>query len=133
MLLYIAESMDSDAQSSIVMKGAGLMLQSVRRSSVCVFDDGRVADKQFVMINRAVGDGSTGSSMGYSVYTMENGDSVSVEFTGNWGSDGFKGVYTVLDGTGKFKGATGDGTITGIQSPWTTTGVVKILLNVKTP
>lgn len=45
--LYIAESMDSDAQSSIEMKDAGLMLNSVRRSSVCVFGDGRVADKQF--------------------------------------------------------------------------------------
>ena len=84
--LYIATSMDSDAQSGIEMKEAGLMLNSVRRSSFCVFGDGRVADKQFVMVSRAVGDGATGSSMGYSVYTMENGDSVSAQFIGDWGA-----------------------------------------------
>lgn len=132
-MLYIAESMDSDVQSSIAMKDAGLTLDSVRRSSVCVFDDGRVADKQFVMVSRVVGDGATGSTMGYSVYTMENGDSVSAEFTGNWGSNGYKGVYKILGGTGNFKGANGDGTITDTQSPWATTDVLKIVLKVKTP
>lgn len=131
--LYIAESMDSDARSSVELKDAGLMLESVRRSSVCVFGDGRVADKQFVMVTRAVADGSTGSSLGFSVYTLENGDSISAEFTGSWGSEGFKGVYTILGGTGSYGDATGDGTITGDQSPWTTTGIVQIVLNVKTP
>ena len=132
-MLYIAQSMDSDAKSSVAIKSAGLMLSSVRRGSVCVFGDGSVADKQFVLVNRIIGDGSTGSSMGYSVYTMDNGDSLSVEFTGKWGSEGYKGAYTILGGTGSYEGATGDGSITGTKSPWPTTGVVKIVLNVKTP
>ena len=64
---------------------------------------------------------------------MENGDSVSAEFTGDWGNNGYEGVYKILGGTGNFKGANGDGTITDAQSPWATTDVVKIVLNVKTP
>jgi hypothetical protein len=71
--------------------------------------------------------------MGYSVYTMDNGDSVFAKFAIDFGSNGASGVYTILGGTGNFEGATGDGSITGTQSPWATTPVVKIVLNVKTP
>ena len=131
--LYMADSMDSETQSSVELKDAGLMLNTIRHSSVCLFRDGRVADKQFVTIARVVGDGSTGSTLGFSVYTMENGDSISAEFTGAWGSEGFKGVYNILGGTGSYGSATGDGTITGVESPWTNTGIVEILLNVQTP
>lgn len=131
--LYIAESMDSDASSAIDLKDAGLTLSSVRRAGICLFADGTVADKQFVMVDRIVGDGSTGSNLGYSVYTMENGDSIAAQFHGAWGSTGFKGIYTIIGGTGSFENASGNGSITGTPSPWSTTGVVKILLNVKTP
>ena len=131
--LYVGASMDSDAQSSIEMKDAGLMLKSGRRTGVCVFDDGQVADKQWVFVTRAIGDGSTASEMGYSVYTMDTGESVFAKFAIDFGSNGASGVYTILGGTGNFEGATGDGSITGTQSPWATTPVVKIVLNVKTP
>ncbi len=64
---------------------------------------------------------------------MENADSISAEFTGAWGSEEFKGVYEILGGTGSYGSATGDGTITGVESPWINTGIVEILLNVQTP
>lgn len=131
--LYSGESMTSEVMSSVEIKDADLMLESNRVSALRVFEDGRVADKQYVVISRGVGDGSTGTNMGYSVYTMENGASLSAQFTGEWGSDGFNGVYMIMGGTGNFEGAIGDGTVTGAESPWATTGIVDIVLNVKTP
>ncbi len=131
--LYIAASMDKEARSSIELKAAKQTLGTMRRASFCVFEDGSVADKQFVFVDRAIGDGSTGSSLGYSVYTMANGDTLSAQFNGAWDSKGFHGTYSILGGSGKYKNATGDGTISGTQSPWDTAAIIDIVLNVKTP
>ena len=72
-----------------------------------VFDDGRMAGKEFVTIGRD--SASAGEFMGYSTYFFENGDSVETSFTATWGADGVKGDYTVLGGTGAYEGATGTG------------------------
>jgi len=131
--LYITATMDSEASSNINMEAAGFSMVTTRRAGFCLFPDGRIADKQFVFISREIGDGSTGSSLGYSVYTLENGDTLTAEFSGAWDSNGFKGTYNILNGTGRFRGAGGDGTIAGTQSPWETTEVLDIVLNVQTP
>lgn len=131
--LYVASSLSDETNSTVTLEKVGLSMASSRNSGYCVFADGGMADKQFVVINRVPGDGSTGSVLGYSVYTMENGDSVSVEFTGGWGKEGFKGLYTVIGGTGAFKDAKGDGIFTGAQSAWDTTGVFDVVMNLTTP
>lgn len=131
--LYIAESMDSAAGHSVNVEKAGTMLGTLRRAAYCVFKDGRIADKQFVMVNLVQDGGNVGAAKGFSIYTMENGDSVSAEFTGGWDKGPFAGTYVILGGTGEFTDASGDGSINAESSPWDTTGVVKIVLNVKTP
>jgi len=118
-------------QVSVESAEAGLT--AVRRAAYCVFPDGKVADKQFVVINRTQSGGAQGLAKGFSIYTMPNGDSISTEFTGSWDNGPFNGVYNVLGGSGAYEKATGDGKITGQKSPWGTSAVLNILLNVKTP
>lgn len=131
--LYIAGSLSEETVTRVELKNAGLSLDAKRQSGFCIFSDGKVAEKQWVDLGMAVGDGSSGSSMGYSVYTMDNGDSINTKFEGGWGASGFNGLYTILGGTGKYEGAKGDGTITGTASPWESSGIVDIVLNVTTP
>ncbi len=131
--LYVANSLSDETDSTVNLEKAELTLSSSRSSGYCIFADGSVADKQFVVINRVVGDGATGSVLGFSVYTMQSGDSLSVEFTGDWGKDGFIGHYTVLGGTGSFENAAGDGSFTGTQSAWDTTGVFDVVMNLTMP
>lgn len=131
--LYIATSMDPVSSHEIALENAGATLDSGRRSGFCVFADGSVADKQWVSISHSTEGGASGIGRGYSVYTLQSGDSVSAEFQVGWGQDGLQGTYNILGGTGKFQDASGDGTITGMQSPWKTSAVVGIVLNVKTP
>lgn len=88
--LYIAASVD--VVSLIEMKETGQTLNAMRRGSYCVFADGSVADKQFVLSNRVLGEGSSGNYSGFSIYTLENGDSVSAQFTGGWDDKGNHGV-----------------------------------------
>lgn len=131
--LYIATSMDSEATTSVDIENSAVSLDALRRSGFCVAGDGRVFDKQFVMVELIKEEGKAGSNQGFSTYTEKSGDSLITEFSGSWGNEGFSGKYNILDGTGKYKGATGDGTITGMESPWKTAGMVKIVLNVKQP
>ena len=108
-------------------------LGTLRRSAVCVFADGRIAEKQFVEISAERDSGAVGTAVGYSVYGFENGDTLMARFDGGWGADGYSGEYEILSGTGRFEGASGDGTITSVASEWKTTEVVDIVLNVTLP
>ena len=40
---------------------------------------------------------------GYSTYTFQDGDSLTLKFTGGWGQERNGGDYEVLSGTGVFK------------------------------
>ena len=131
--LYMGSSMDSAAQSLVTVKDSAVTLMAVRRTGVCVFADGSVADKQFVMSLRADGDGSKGSGIGYSVYTMQKGGSITASWSYNWGATGAKGTYQILGGTGNYKGATGNGTIDAKGAKVGLSEIANIVLNVKTP
>ncbi len=67
---------------------------------VATFADGRIAHKRFVSMSDDTA--TSGSFKGYSTYTFENSDSVTVSYVGAWDATGMRGDYTVLSGTGKF-------------------------------
>lgn len=81
-----------------------------------VFDDGRIAYKEFVMMMDAAK--TEGGYSGYSTYTFQNGDSLTLKFVGGWGEKRNGGDYEVLSGTGVFKGATGTGRFDAIKENW---------------
>lgn len=83
---------------------------------VAVFEDGRIAYKDFVTMVDA--GKKEGSFSGYSTYTFQNGDSLTLKFTGGWGQESNGGDYEVLSGTGAFKGANGTGRFDALKEPW---------------
>jgi hypothetical protein len=87
-----------------------------RAVGVAVFEDGRIAFKDFVIAQD--GTEEEGTASGYSTYTFENGDSLTARFTFEWSPTGAAGDYQVLSGTGAFEGATGTGHFEGAQEPW---------------
>lgn len=120
---------DSTTRTSI----EGVVLRAFRNAGVCQLADGRVAEKQFVGVSSTRKGGAEGDYSGFSVYTLENGDALSVRFEGGWGEKGNRGRYKVLGGTGAFAGASGDGTLEGVKSPWAGATVMTIGLRVNTP
>ena len=127
--LHISES-TKESSALVAPPNAGVSLSAIRYSGVCVFADGRIAEKQFVVINRIIGDGKTGTFLGYSVYSFQNDDSLSVQFTGGWGANGVRGDYTIISGTGAYVNAKGDGNFvrTGGSE---TTSFLDVTLNVQ--
>jgi hypothetical protein len=85
-------------------------------AGVAVFDDGRIAYKDFVLMSDGTNEG--GSYSGYSTYTFQDGDSLTLKFTGGWGPKGDAGDYEVLSGTGAFAAATGTGHFEAVDEPW---------------
>ncbi len=83
---------------------------------VAVFEDGRVAFKEFVMMMDAAK--AEGSYSGYSTYTFPNGDSLTLKFVGGWGEKRSGGDYEVLSGTGTYEGATGTGRFDALKENW---------------
>lgn len=130
--LYNASDISDETTTKVDLEKSGQTLSSSRTSSFCVLDDGRVAEKHFVVNQRITDGGATGFVQGISVYTLPNGDSVTATFTGDWGSGGLVGKYEIIDGTGTYDEAKGDGTFTGAQSPWATTSMFDVVLNITT-
>ena len=83
---------------------------------VAVFEDGRIAHKRFVDISDDTA--KAGTFKGYSTYTFENGDSLTLSYTGEWNEQGLTGAYTLLSGTGQYANATGTGSFKGMDEPW---------------
>lgn len=110
----------------------GVAVRAIRNVGMCVFPDGRLAEKNFVAGMSTRKGGAEGDYAGFSVYALENGDALSVRFEGGWGPKGNQGRYTVMGGSGAFTGATGDGTIEGLKSPWPSAQVMRIRIKVKT-
>jgi hypothetical protein len=85
-------------------------------SGVAVFEDGRVAYKQYIESSDDTEAG--GDYKGYATYTFQNGDSLTLSYTGGWKGDGFDGEYKVLSGTGAYAGASGTGAFKSVAEPW---------------
>lgn len=95
---------------------------------VAFFDDDTIAEKQYIFA-QSNGD-LDGSLSGFSLYTFDNGDSLLMEFEASWTEDGLIGQYLrVLEGTGRFTGATGGGTLKGVAGPWYETIMTDVRLN----
>lgn len=94
----------------------GQSVGAAKYAGVAVFEDGRLANKEFVlsMDNR----GAEGTYTGYSTYTFENEDSLTLSFVGGWNADGDGGDYEVISGTGAYEGATGAGRFDGVENSW---------------
>jgi hypothetical protein len=98
---------------------------------VATFEDGRIAHKRFVDVSDDTAEG--GSFKGYSTYTFESGDAITLSYTGGWDSNGMHGDYTVISGTGEFKGATGTGSFKGLDEPWDDASMLDVSLNLSIP
>ena len=96
---------------------------------VAIFEDGRIANKQFSLLMD--NGGAEGDYQGYSTYMFENGDSITLKFTGGWGSGGSGGEYEVLSGTGAYEGVTGSGRFDAINNPWEKANLFNLTLNLK--
>jgi hypothetical protein len=83
---------------------------------VATFEDGRIAHKRFVDVSDDTAE--AGSFKGYSTYTFDNGDALTLSYTGGWNANGATGTYDVISGTGQFAGATGTGSFTAMDEPW---------------
>lgn len=94
----------------------GHELMAGRYMGVAVFADGRIAHKRFVGIEDVAGD--AGTFKGYSTYTFQNGDSLTLAYTGKWDGEGLLGEYRMISGTGAYEGATGTGSFTMQEEPW---------------
>jgi hypothetical protein len=98
-------------------------------AGIAVFDDGRLADKQFVLLMD--NGGAEGSYSGYATYTFQNGDALTLRFTGGWDPDGQSGDYEVLSGTGAYEGATGTGRFVAVKDPWKKATLYDLTINIK--
>ena len=95
----------------------GHMVGAGEAVGVAVFEDGRIAFKNFVISTDETEEARRAS--GYSTYTFENGDSLNLKFSYNWtAAEGGKGEYELLSGTGAYKGATGTGHFEDVEEPW---------------
>jgi hypothetical protein len=95
-------------------------------SGVAVFEDGRVAYKQYIESSDDTEAG--GDFKGYSIYTFQNGDSLTMSYTGGWKGNGFTGEYKVLSGTGAYAGASGTGAFKSVDEPWQDASMADVTL-----
>ena len=90
--------------------GHGLNLD--KSVGVAVFEDGRIALKEFVFAGDTTEEGTRGT--GYSTYTFQNGDALNFRFN----FEGSGGDYELISGTGAYEGATGTGRFDWVETKW---------------
>ncbi len=125
--LYVSTSTGLEHKISLPIASTELLAR--RYIGTCHFKDGRVAGKEFVGVLRPIGDGSSGTILGYSVYLLNDKDSLTLAFEGGWGSDGFSGEYTVLAGSGSYDNAKGDGTFKSAKNSLPYNNVFEVTIN----
>lgn len=79
---------------------------------VAVFEDGRIALKEYIAVGEGTSEGFGGR--GYSAYTFQNGDSLNFRFV----FAGSGGDYELISGTGAYEGATGTGRFDYVENKW---------------
>ena len=94
-------------------------IEAAQQGGVCIATDGRIAEKQFVVITKRMGDGSS-FARGMSYYSFPNGDGIHAEFVVNQTKDSFKLDYDILSGSGSYQGAKGNGNATYNRATETT-------------
>ncbi len=99
----------------------GYSVSAQQEAGAAVFEDGRVAFKEFVIGVDSRGD--TGDFVGYSTYTFANGDSMTFRFTGGWGAEGMGGDHELVSGAGAYQGAVGTGRFDAVDDPWDNAGL----------
>jgi hypothetical protein len=99
---------------------------------VAVFNDGKIAIKDFVFVADRSKDSM--SQSGYSTYTFEDGSTLTLSWTAAAKpGQPYHGEYKVLSGTGVYAGATGSGTFDPVDSKLKGVMHLKVKLVVKTP
>ncbi len=110
----------------------GLRLSAVQAVGVAVFDDGRLAYKEYVNLSYE-GENAPAKQPGFSSYVFQNGDSLQVSFEYGPGEGGYFVDYTILSGTGAYAGATGTGRIAYVDSAWDDATLFEGSFTVTTP
>ena len=83
---------------------------------MALLDDGRVATKRFVDVSDDTA--NSGAFKGYSTYIFQNGDTLTLSYTGGWDAKGAGGDYTVVSGTGASRALPAPAS----SRPWTRSG-----------
>ncbi len=102
-----------------------------QEAGVAVFQDGRVAFKEFGGGVDSRGD--TGDFVGYSTYTFANGDAMTFRFTGGWKAEEMGGDHELISGTGAYQGAAGTGRFDAVDDPWDNAGLFDNSFTITTP
>lgn len=109
----------------------GQSVASGKLFGVAFFKDGRVAVKDFVSSADLLK--GSGSILGYSTYTFEDGSSITARYTGSVKDGRTKGEYTILSGTGAYANATGMGSFESVPAAFKGAGLYDGKFIVKTP
>ena len=109
----------------------GVGMTAYQSIGVAIFDDGRLAYKEFVNIGMSVN--PPVKSPGFSNYIFANGDSLQVSFLAGPDEGGFFVDYKILSGTGAYDGATGDGRLQAMEASWTDATLFEGAFRVITP
>lgn len=110
----------------------GVTISAGRYAGTAVFEDGRLANKEFTFsydFRRGAG-----PFYGYSSYTFVDGSALVMRYEGVLEpGKPMLGRYTVLSGSGKYAGATGDGYFEKVDDPWEGANLFQGRLRVVTP
>ena len=126
----------TSVQSQDVGDVDGHTMSVGRFAGIASFPDGAVGTRYFIFVTDYIKGSGTFST--HNNLTLNDGSVLWYKGTGTTTTDGttsrFQGTVTVLGGTGKYEGAKGDGTITGVRVPGLATGVDRyddLVINVK--
>ncbi len=110
----------------------GQAVSAGRYAGTAVFEDGRIADKEFIFsFDFRKG---AGPFYGYSTYTFTDGSSLVMRFEGMLEpGKPMIGRYTILSGTGIYQGASGTGQFEKVDEPWEKANLFKGALKITTP